>query len=156
MIDIREEEKERAIGDVVAIDDIDWAGGAEANRWGTKRYILASVDLATGKFAGGEAHGGKDAESCLVAIDKMITRYKNAGHPIKKIRCNHRFGNIIAEGLEAQRISVEHSCPYEHETNGDIERFNQTLENHLRAMMAGEHKDCPYWWPEALDYFLLM
>jgi len=91
MIDIREEEKERAIGDVVAIDDIDWAGGAEANRWGTKRYILASVDLATGKFAGGEAHGGKDAESCLVAIDKMITRYKNAGHPIKKIRCDHQF-----------------------------------------------------------------
>ena len=51
---------------------------------------------------------------------------------------------------------MEHSYPYKHETNGDIERFNQTLENHLRAMMAGKHKDCPYWWPEALDYYLLM
>ena len=147
---------EREIGDVVAIDDIDWAGGAEENRWATNRYILASVDLATGKFAGGEVHGGKDAESCLAALDKLITRYENAGHPIKKIRCDHQFGDIIAKRLEERGIGVEHSCPYEHETNGDIERFNQTLENHLRAMMAGRDKDCPYWWPEALEYFLLM
>jgi len=147
---------ERKIGDVVAIDDIDWAGGAAENRWATNRYILASVDLATGKFAGGEVHGGKDAQSCLIALDQLITRYKNAGHPIKKIRCDHQFGDIIAKSLEERGIEVEHSCPYEHETNGDIERFNQTLENHLRAMMAGKDKDCPYWWPEALEYFLLM
>jgi hypothetical protein len=156
MTDLLADQEEREIGDVVAIDDIDWAGGAEENRWGTNRYILASVDLATGKFAGGEVHGGKDAESCLVALDKIITRYRNAGHPIKKFRCDHQFGDIIAEGLEARGIGVEHSCPYEHQTNGDIERFNQTLENHLRAMMAGRNKDCPYWWPEALKYFILM
>jgi hypothetical protein len=100
MIDPMGVEGAREIGDVVAIDDIDWAGGAEENRWATQRYILASVDLATGKFAGGEVHGGKDAESCLIALDALITRYKNAGHPIKKIRCDHQFGAIIAEGLE--------------------------------------------------------
>ena len=145
----------RAIGDVVAIDNIDFAGGDKASLWKTHRYILAAVDLSTGKYASGIPHGGKTKEDNLNAIDMLISEYNKAGHQIKTIRCDHEFIGELEDNLTARGIKIEHSCPEDHHTNGNAERWNQTLEGHLRAILYGRAEGCPYWWPLALEYFIM-
>jgi len=144
----------RTIGEVVAIDNIDFAGGDTNSLWKTHRYILAAVDLSTGSYTSGIAHGGKTKQDNLAAIDKIIEEYNKAGHQIKAIRCDHEFIGELENNLTARGIRIEHSCPEDHHTNGNAERWNQTLEGHLRATLYGRAEDCPYWWPLAMEYFI--
>ena len=153
----------RQVGDLVSLDLMDWSGGVKPRMLEGFRYAVVAVDCSSGRYVSVQPIAGKNAESILVAIDKIVQEYAKYGRKIKTIRSDGEFAAgttremaAVHTGILTRGILVENSAPYEHAQNGVVERFIQTLERHLRATLEARHPDCPYLWVRAMDYFVLL
>ena len=79
------------MGELVAIDLLDFAGADAGRRAGEKRYIMTATDCSEGKFLHCVLLGGKDGESLLGGVRVLSSLYKRYGHDLKGIRADGEF-----------------------------------------------------------------
>jgi len=153
----------RVLGDLVSTDLLDWSGGDADIMPEGYRYLLVAVDMSPSRYMSAQLVAGRESETILGALDRIMEGYREAGHTMRAVRADGEFGSgtrlrvqAIFAGLQKRGIQVEHCAPYEHTQNGVVERHIQTVEGHLRAIMHARHKDCPYIWGRALQHFVMM
>lgn len=145
----------RKLGDLVAIDLLDFAGADENNKADDNRYIMTATDCSEGKFVHCILLTGKCGDSLLGGVQVLKSLYERYGHKLRGIRADGDFTHK-EEHFRNMGIVPQWSIPHESETNGRAERTNQTIAGHLRAMMYGADLACPRRWDLALDYFVLL
>jgi len=153
----------RVLGDLVSTDLLDWSGGDADIMPEGYRYLLVAVDMSPSRYMSAQLVAGRESETILGALDRIMEGYREAGHTMRAVRADGEFGSgtrlrvqAIFAGLQKRGIQVEHCAPYEHTQNGVVERHIQTVDGHLRANMHARHKDCPYMWGRALQHFVMM
>jgi len=69
-------------------------------------------------------------------ISALITKYKDAGHPIKHLKMDNQFHTPdILSYLESISVTYTFAPPYEHEFIGKIERMNRTVQDKLTCAL---------------------
>jgi len=69
-------------------------------------------------------------------ISALITKYQNAGHPIKHLKMDNQFHTPdILSYLDSINITYTFAPPYEHEFIGKIERMNRTIQDKLTCAL---------------------
>jgi len=105
----------RQVGDLVSLDLMDWSGGEGKLMPEGYRYASVVVDCSPGRYVCVQPIVGKNAESILAAIDKVIQEYAQHGRTIKALRADGEFaaGTMrdmaeVYSGIVARSILVEH------------------------------------------------
>jgi len=69
-------------------------------------------------------------------ISALITKYKDAGHPIKNLKMDNQFHTPdILSYLDSIRVTYTFAPPYEHEFIGKMERMNRTVQDKLTCAL---------------------
>jgi hypothetical protein len=142
------------IGDKVAIDLVDWAGQNPDLVDDNSRYFMSCTDYSPGGFYTAIPIGDRGEASLVAGLRKLQATYRKYGHTLKSIRADGEyFQNVVEAAVWGMGIVPEFSVPYEHQQNGLVERSNQTVGGHLRAMLWSADPACPKKWTLALEYF---
>jgi transposase InsO family protein len=118
------------------------------------KYIQNFVDDATSYkwiFISQNANADETLRN-IKSIQAMATN--QFGQPLKCFRSDNGTEYInqdVKEFLNSKGIKFQQSNPYCQEENGSSERYNQTLMNYARTMLAGAGMASHYW-PEAVSH----
>lgn len=112
------------------------------------KYILVMCDYAT-RYPEAVPLRSIDAEHVAEELIKLFAR---VGIPreILTDQGSNFMSQLLAEPYKLLHIHSIRTSPYHPQTDGLVERFNQTLKNMLRKVMAKEGKD----WDKLLPYLL--
>jgi len=131
----------------IIVDLVDLSMYSAAN--GQKRYILTMIDCFS-KFDWAWPISTKDAPPIANIVE---THFRQVGAPT--IFHSDNGKEFIAEAMTAAmkvlNVHVVHGGPYHPQSQGQVERWNQSLEQEIAKWMAetGSHK-----WTTALLSFL--
>ena len=110
-----------------------WANNSKAlkHRRAFNRYTgaLTAIDLATGFRIGKPLRSHKSLEN---TFKELRVEVPDAGHTLKVLRMDDEFLTEPVKRWAAlcnPPIELQPCIPHEHHSIGDIEKFNQTLEN---------------------------
>ena len=112
------------------------------------RYVLTCVDVAT-RYPEAIPLKVITAESVAEALVEIFSR---VGIPdeILSDQGSQFTADIMREVMRLLSVSQLHSTPYHPETNGIVERFNGTLKQMLKKLMADKPSDWDRFLPAAL------
>ena len=69
-------------------------------------------------------------------ISALITKYMDAGHPIKHLKMDNQFHTPdIMSYLDSIKVTYTYAPPYEHEFIEKIERMNRTVQDKLTCAL---------------------
>ena len=91
-------------------------------------------------------------------ISALITKYKDAGHPIKHLKMDNQFHTPdILSYLDSISVTYTFAPPYEHEFIGKIERMNRTVQDKLTcALQISIIKSKKLWLFALSDVFFIL
>ena len=113
-----------------------------------KRYILVLSDYAT-RYPEAVALQTIDAETIAEELVKIFSR---VGIPeeILTDQGSNFTSNLLAELYNMLHVHAIRTSPYHPQTDGLVDRFNQTLKSMLKKSATKEGKD----WDKMLPYLL--
>ena len=113
-----------------------------------KRYVLVVCDYAT-RYPEAVALRTIDAENIAEELVKMFAR---VGIPdeILTDQGSNFTSQLLTELYRMLHVHAIRTSPYHPQTDGLVERFNQTLKSMLRKAATKENKD----WDKLLPYVL--
>ena len=116
---------------------------------------LTAIDLST-RFKIGKLI--KSHAALEVHLEELRVDVHSAGHTLRVLRLDNEFVTAPIKrwaGLCEPPIELQPCIPHEHHSIGDIERFNQTLENAVFKKMYGRrHLTVQYWGMAYEDYIM--
>ena len=69
-------------------------------------------------------------------ISTLITKYMDAGHPIKHFKMDNQFHTPdIMSYLDSIQVTYTYAPPYEHQFIDKIERMNRTVQEKLTCAL---------------------
>ena len=112
------------------------------------RYVLVVCDYAT-RYPEAVALRNTDAESVAEELVKLFAR---VGIPMEILtdQGTNFTSQLLAEVYKLLHVKGLRTSPYHPQTDGLVERFNQTLKEMFRKMASEEGKD----WDKLLPYVL--
>ena len=109
---------------------LDFMGPFPERKVGKKRFVLVVVDMLT-RRAGAWATTGAGGADIVRGLEKWV-----ATQGVPSIVCSDVCKATQSKELQGwcgrRGLTQEYSPPYHHASIGFVERFNQTLLNHLR------------------------
>ena len=114
---------------------------------------LTAIDLAT-RFKIGKLI--KSHANLEVHLEALRVEIHGSGHTLKVLRIDNEFNSEAVKTWAADcepYIELQPCIPHEHHSIGDIEKFNQTLENNVNKKLYGKsHLSIQYWGMAYEDY----
>ena len=152
-------DRELVPGEKLQIDIKVFANNSKAlkHRRAFGRYTgaLTAIDLST-RYKLGKLI--KSHASLEVQLEELRVDVHAAGYKLRVLRLDNEFVTAPIKrwaGLCEPPIELQPCIPHEHHSIGDIERFNQTLENAVFKKMYGRrHLSVQYWGMAYEDYIM--
>ena len=152
-------DREYVTGEELMVDIKVFANNSKALKhkraFGRYTGALTAIDLAT-RFKIGKLI--KSHSSLEVQLEELRVDVHAAGHTLRVLRIDNEFITAPIKrwaGLCEPPIELQPCIPHEHHSIGDIERFNQTLENAVFKKMYGRrHLTVQYWGMAYEDYIM--
>ena len=152
-------DREYVTGEELMVDIKVFANNSKALKhkraFGRYTGALTAIDLAT-RFKLGKLI--KSHASLEVQLEELRVDVHAAGHTLRVLRIDNEFVTAPIKrwaGLCEPPIELQPCIPHEHHSIGDIERFNQTLEDAVFKKMYGRrHLSVQYWAMAYEDYIV--
>lgn len=129
-----------------ALTAMDLVGPLPVSRSGN-RYILVFIDYAT-RWVETEALPNKEAATIANAFNEMVLTRWGAPLHVLTDRGSEFLNEVLNLAMAAAGVRRFHTSPYHPETNGLVERTNNTIVRMLAPYVCAQQSD----WDEVLMY----
>lgn len=129
--------------DVIHLDICDSKGRGYDNTY----YYLMMIDESS-KYVEAVALKDKTSETVLKYFTKFQAKMERLlGKPVKRVRTDNgrEFLGNFSKYLEQKGIVHQTTTPYNHQSNGNVERSIRTISDKIRVLLTGACMPHRYW-----------